>query len=197
MNEVDEIFGNNKEKLVYGKYRAIVKNIEDPEKLGRIKVNCPEIYGKDNSPWTWPCLPYGGNSETGIFFIPELESGVWIEFEQGHITNPIWTGCWWTKYKGKNEIPKNSQDNYGSHKIIKTKSGHSIEFYDEVGKEKLIITDSKGSVVTLEDELVSIVSSGVITLESKDGSKITLSDKVTIDSPADIELKCVGSVNVT
>jgi uncharacterized protein involved in type VI secretion and phage assembly len=197
MDEMENVFGKKNDKLVYGKYRAIVKNIEDPEKLGRIQLNCPEIYGEDLSPWAWPCLPYAGISNVGIFFLPELNSGVWLEFEQGHITNPIWSGCWYTKFKGENELPQESQDNYGTHKIIRTKSGHSIEFYDKENEEKIVITDSKGSVITLEDGKVSVVSSGDIELESKDGASIKLSDKVTIISPADIQLQCAGKVDVT
>ena len=42
----------------FGKYRAIVSNVSDPEKRGRIKVSCPKIYGDFESPWCLPCVPY-------------------------------------------------------------------------------------------------------------------------------------------
>jgi len=180
---LDEVFGKQTKKFIYGKYRAVVKNISDPEKLGRIKVKCPDIYGEDNSPWAWPCLPYGGFSELGMFFLPELESGVWIEFEQGNITNPIWVGCWWTKLRGTNEVPQNSQDKYGSHKMIKTKSGHSIEFYDEASNEKIIITDHSGSTVTMSANNIIINSIGNINLMtgSTEGVPLGTSLKVWLD----------------
>ena len=27
--------------------------------------------------------------------MPEVQVGVWIEFEAGDASRPIWTGCWW------------------------------------------------------------------------------------------------------
>ena len=31
----------------------------------------------------------------GLYAIPEPESGVWVEFEGGDPSFPIWTGCFW------------------------------------------------------------------------------------------------------
>ena len=176
MDVVDKVFGKNKSKLIYGKYRAIVKDINDPEKLGRIKVLCPEIYGKDNSPWAWPCSQYGGSSQTGMLFIPELDSGVWIEFEQGHITNPIWTGCWWTKLNGTNEMPTEALTNYGEVKIIKTKSGNTIIINDNDGSitisslNNLKLNHIGGASIEISHNDVSITCSGNLKLN---GNNIT------------------------
>ena len=27
--------------------------------------------------------------------MPPIGAGVWVEFEQGDLDYPIWTGCWW------------------------------------------------------------------------------------------------------
>ena len=79
-------------KQFFGKYRAIVKDTVDPEKRGRIKVECPSVYGKGNiSKWCLPCF------QAGIFAIPPKNSLVWIEFEEGDKNNPIWTGVFYTK----------------------------------------------------------------------------------------------------
>lgn len=76
---------------VFGKYRAICRDNTDPERTGRIRVECPQIYGtgRDNwSSWCAPCMPYGS------FQIPDEGSYVWVEFEEGDADYPIWTGCW-------------------------------------------------------------------------------------------------------
>ena len=39
-----------------------------------------------------PCLP-GAGINTGVFTVPQIGSGVWIEFEQGDPDRPIWTGA--------------------------------------------------------------------------------------------------------
>lgn len=153
----------------YGKFRAVVKNVDDPEKLGRIKVKCPDIYGNSLSPWAWPCLPYGGSSETGIFMLPEKEAGVWIEFEQGCPTNPIWTGVWWTKPGGTNEVPKKATDKYKDVKIIKTKAGHTIEFCDKNGEEYVKVTNGKNgsyAVLGFDVEIYEGNSKSIIKLDN-------------------------------
>lgn len=79
-------------KKYYGKYRAVVKDTVDPEKRGRIRVECPAVYGQGNiSKWCLPCF------QAGVFSIPPKNSLVWIEFEEGDKNNPIWVGVFYTK----------------------------------------------------------------------------------------------------
>jgi uncharacterized protein involved in type VI secretion and phage assembly len=41
-----------------------------------------------------PCLPSAGIN-TGVFTVPQVGAGVWMEFEQGDPDYPIWTGGYW------------------------------------------------------------------------------------------------------
>ncbi len=81
------------EKL-YGKYRGTVVNNVDPEQIGRIQAIVPGAEGLLPSSWAMPCLPWAGIN-TGMFTVPPIGAGVWIEFEQGDPDYPIWTGCFW------------------------------------------------------------------------------------------------------
>lgn len=79
----------------YGLYQGIVTSIKDPEKRGRIKVQCPEVLGGDEeSAWCDPLVPvaydYGGD-----FFIPPLGEAVWLQFIAGDSNRPVWQGGWW------------------------------------------------------------------------------------------------------
>lgn len=81
----------------YGKYRAFVRDNNDPERLGRCRLEIPAVLGvgKENwSEWAWPCFPYGGNDDVGMFLVPEEGASVWAEFEGGDPQYPIWTGVW-------------------------------------------------------------------------------------------------------
>jgi uncharacterized protein involved in type VI secretion and phage assembly len=78
----------------YGKYRATVFNNIDPEQRGRIMAMVPDVLGITPSSWAMPCLPVAGK-QMGAYFVPQIGSGVWIEFEQGDPDYPIWTGCFW------------------------------------------------------------------------------------------------------
>ena len=80
----------------FGKYRAVVFDINDPEKRGRVKVKCPSILGDATSNWCEALIPNGKD-----FYIPKAGECVWIEFEQGNVNLPIYTGSWW----GKDQIP--------------------------------------------------------------------------------------------
>lgn len=77
-----------------GKYRGTVVNNVDPEQRGRIQVMVPDVSNIMVSSWALPCAPVGG-MQTGMFAVPPIGAGVWVEFEQGDPDYPIWTGCFW------------------------------------------------------------------------------------------------------
>ncbi len=77
----------------YGKYRGVVVNNIDPMQIGRVQVSVPDI-GPIPSSWALPCMPAAGIN-TGVFTVPQIGSGVWVEFEQGDSDYPIWVGGFW------------------------------------------------------------------------------------------------------
>lgn len=78
----------------YGKYRGTVLNNLDPKRLGRVLAQVPDVLGPVPCSWATPCVPVAG-VQSGVFVVPAVGSGVWIEFEQGDLDRPIWTGGWW------------------------------------------------------------------------------------------------------
>src|SRR5260370_41579377 len=92
--------GETMRSRYYGKYRGIVTDVNDPESLGRITAQVPEILQEEVSPWALPAAAFAGPSH-GLVLIPAVGDGVWIEFEAGDPSRPIWTGGWWAK----NELP--------------------------------------------------------------------------------------------
>ena len=83
----------NQQKF-YGKYRGTVVNNIDPMQLGRIQVMVPDVLNSMLTSWAMPCVPFGG-LQSGIFAIPPVAAGVWVEFEQGDLDYPIWVGSFW------------------------------------------------------------------------------------------------------
>ncbi|WP_266156969.1 phage baseplate assembly protein V [Dyella silvatica] len=78
----------------YGKFRGTVLNNIDPMQIGRIMVLVPDVSSFLPSSWAMPCMPWGG-IQTGVFCVPIIGAGVWVEFEQGDPDYPIWSGCYW------------------------------------------------------------------------------------------------------
>jgi Type VI secretion system/phage-baseplate injector OB domain len=84
----------NESKKFYGKYRGTVLENIDPMQMGRIQVIVPDVSAVLPSSWAMPCVPIAGK-QMGSYFVPQIGSGVWVEFEQGDPDYPIWTGCFW------------------------------------------------------------------------------------------------------
>ncbi|MDD5034287.1 MAG: phage baseplate assembly protein V [Methylococcaceae bacterium] len=141
----------------YGKYRGTVTSVDDATL--RIKAKVPAVLGGQESGWCRPCVPYAGK-DVGIAFLPETGSGVWIEFEGGDVSYPIWSGCYWRD----GEQPSDAKP---AVKAIVTKSGHKILLDDDAGT--ITLTDAHNNKITL--------SSDGITLE-RGASKVALSDSV-------------------
>jgi hypothetical protein len=81
-------------KRYYGKYRGAVLDNIDPEQIGRVLVQVPDVLGLLPASWAMPCVPAAG-IQSGCFIVPPIGSQVWVEFEQGNPDYPIWTGGFW------------------------------------------------------------------------------------------------------
>lgn len=78
----------------YGKYRGTVVNNVDPLQIGRIQAIVPDVSNVVPTSWAMPCAPFSGIN-MGMFALPMIGAGVWIEFEQGDPDHPIWVGGYW------------------------------------------------------------------------------------------------------
>jgi hypothetical protein len=148
----------------YGKYRGKVTDTQDTQKKGRLKVIVPAVLG-DLQVWAMPCVPYGGTN-AGHYFIPEKDAGVWVEFEGGDPSYPIWTGCFW----GDSDTPKNEK---GANpdpmiKVVRSKQG------------LIVSMDDNGQVIAISDSNAN----NIITLEVQAGKiKIKATTKIVVEAP--------------
>jgi hypothetical protein len=79
----------------YGKYRGTVVDVADPLMMGRLRAFVPEVLGEAMSGWALPCAPFTG-WQAGLYAVPSVGANVWIEFEAGDPSRPVWVGGWWT-----------------------------------------------------------------------------------------------------
>jgi uncharacterized protein involved in type VI secretion and phage assembly len=81
----------------YGKFRGTVINNVDPLFTGRLLVQVPDVLELTPSTWAEPCVPLAGPTgpPMGVYLVPPIGAGVWVEFEQGDPNYPIWSGCRW------------------------------------------------------------------------------------------------------
>jgi uncharacterized protein involved in type VI secretion and phage assembly len=130
----------------FGKYRGRVTDVNDPEKLGRITAQVPEILHEEVSPWALPATPFAGPGH-GLVLIPEVGDGVWIEFEGGDPSRPIWTGGWW----GPNELPAPGDVKVRS---LVTTAGHKFVLNDDAKEIQLL--HSGGAELKMTDSDITL-----------------------------------------
>lgn len=82
-------------KKWWGKYKGTVVQNADPEFRGRIMCTVPTVLGLTPSSWCEACAPLAGPTgpPMGVYMVPPIGAGVWVEFEGGDPNKPIWTGC--------------------------------------------------------------------------------------------------------
>jgi hypothetical protein len=81
------------------KFRGVVVDNLDPQQIGRLKVKVPSLLGEE-AVFAMPCVPYAGPS-VGFLALPPVGANVWVDFEAGDVTRPVWSGCFW----GPGEAP--------------------------------------------------------------------------------------------
>jgi len=182
------------ENRYYGKYRAVVTDNEDPEMRGRLMVHVPSLLGETEIGWAMPCLPHGGGADLGYYMIPEPGDGVWVEFEAGRLSYPIWSGTWWAR----EEAPKGAEDDDPSpaRKLIKTAGGHLIQLDDSDGSESITILDTDGNLVKMNAEAIEINA------DTRDvnvsGNNVTVEATTQLDlTSATINIEGSGTVTIS
>jgi uncharacterized protein involved in type VI secretion and phage assembly len=129
-----------------GKFRGVVSDIQDPLFSGRIRAKVPDVMGDEESGWALPCAPFAGDG-VGLFALPSVGAGVWIEFEHGDPEYPIWSGCWWGSAK---ELPSQALAPPPYKKfVLKTPDGHRIILDDTPGIGGITIETSGGQKLVL------------------------------------------------
>ena len=179
--------------------RAIVMDNQDPEKLGRIRVQFLWQTEQDANlmtPWIRIAQPHGGKNK-GFYFIPEIEEEVMVDFENGNAEKPYVVGTLWhgqqlpgdTWYNDKNEI-----------KAIRTKNGHTIEIHDEGddGFIKIYDHDKENYILTFstDDKLIKLESTGNIELYAKEDIIFKAEGNMEIEVKGNQTMKVDGDQTV-
>ncbi len=136
---------------LYGKFRGTVAANDDPQRMGRVQAIVPAVWGTAPGAWAMPCVPMAGPN-VGVFAVPPVGAGVWVEFEGGDPATPIWTGGYWN---GPAEMPPSS---VGDIHVV-GRAGSSISVTDS----GIIIDNGKGARIALVGPVVD-VNHGALTV---------------------------------
>lgn len=173
--------GAQPNRQYFGKYRGTVLNNVDPEQRGRLMLNVPDVLGAIPSSWAEPCVPLAGPTgpPMGVYLVPPIGAGVWVEFEQGDPSYPIWSGCRWG---GASDVPALAKTGNPADPniLIQSLLQHSFMISDlppTPATGGLILKSTTGAMIVVND-------SGIYLNNGKGASIMLVGPNVTINNGA-------------
>lgn len=170
---------------------AIVKSNDDPDKLGRVKVQFPWQKDNEQTPWIRVINLYTGH-EFGSQFIPEINNEVLIGFNGGNVERPYVMGQFYN-------ISNSPLDDWSTAnndiKGIKTKSGNMLIFNDDEGS--ITLKDKAGSSIVLDGNgNISISASGEVSISGKEEVSLQSDDEVSLNGASEVSLESGNEVSI-
>jgi uncharacterized protein involved in type VI secretion and phage assembly len=138
----------------FGKYRGTVVDNADPDQRGRLKVSVPAVL-ETLQLWAMPCVPYAGD-QVGFFAMPPVGAGIWVEFEAGDPSYPIWVGCFWAD----NQMP------LGGEPAVKVWKTDAITLTLDDDGDEVVLENSSQASVTMNTEIAAAAGQGTHTVAS-------------------------------
>lgn len=138
---------DQKRNKISGVMVGMVTNNNDPEGLGRVKLNLPIRESVNETDWVRVATLMGG-ANMGSYVVPEVGDEVLVSFHLGEVRIPYVIGTLWSN---KNKPPKVDTKNNNIRKF-KSKSGHEIIFDDHEDSGSIEIKTKSGHVIQLDDQ---------------------------------------------
>ena len=150
---------------------------------------------EQNSNWLQVQSPDAGTSSIveknrGMLFVPEIDDQVMVAYEQGNPSRPYVAGSVFHGATSGGMAPDNNL------KSITTRSGHTIEFDDTDGEEKINIRNNGGSVITFDTKEKSLIISSVENIDiSAKNIRLSAQENVSIGAQQNVEIAAEADVN--
>ena len=216
-----------KKTTYYGIYRAKVEDNKDDQGIGRIKIRIPSMHGNpgideyyienEHLPWA----QYGASVE-GSFIVPDIGSMVFIMFEAGDSSKPVYVGSCYSTNSVLSKVREND-DSTGTHQwnspsevnnvpteaskssstknmkvIYQSPKGAVISMNEDTGKEKLSLVDRLGQALEfncpVSDDHPEISRRGTNALHSEGRGKVSNTEaSVVLTDGAGQSLKMVST----
>jgi uncharacterized protein involved in type VI secretion and phage assembly len=167
---------------------GIVASLDDPDKLGRVRVKLPHL---DNELSDWARLvSLMAGKDRGTFFRPEIGDEVLCAFEHGDARRPYVLGALWSS---QDTVPSDDgRPTENNWRQIKSRSGHIIKLDDTRGAERIELIDKDGDRTVTIDSAARKIQ---VVCQSGDVEVTAPAGRVTVNARS-IELKATGTINL-
>ncbi len=192
----------NGRHAVSGLVPALVTDVRDPRKLGRVKVKFPWLAEDYASGWA-RTVQYGAGSKRGAMILPEVGDEVLVGFDQGDFDTPYVLGG---LYNGKDEpapspyelVDRNSGQ-VAARRLV-SRTGHRLELVEAAGKQdvvRLVTGDDKYSLeLDKKGTKVTVHSDGTVLIEGNQGVTIDAKTGPLALKGGTVSIKATGSLKV-
>ena len=181
---------------------GVVKDLEDPQQLGRVRVDLPHLGGK-RSAWARLSTVMAG-ADRGSLFRPEPEDEVLIGFVHGDPAQPYVLGALWNE---QDKPPENGGTKENHLRTLRSRSGHVLRFDDTPGGARIeiiaaeekqrIVIDVAGTTISVEADDGDVkVKAAAGNVEVEAGQSVTIKAQTSIKLEA-AEITVQASGNLT
>lgn len=166
----------------FGLYPALVSDVVDPDRLGRVEVRLPWLGGEGEGVRAWATLlsPYAEDGQ-GFQALPSVGTQVVVGFEAGDPRRPYVVGACWNGAEALPDAPEAANDR----RLIRTRSGSLLEFDDAAGAAKVTLSMESGHTVVMDD------AAQEVRIAHSNGCSITL------DAAGNVKIQANANVDVT
>lgn len=165
-----------------GPWPGTVVSTEDPDKLGRIRVRVPQVYGNptedefipdEQLPWARPSMSV---HDFHADFLPG--DGIWVTFWGGSSRRPVWHG----QFLAPGDAPAEFTSSYSptpKTRILRTNGGQIIEMRWVEGEEQIRLVGRNGDIISLvegskvQGPKIDIITVGTINVRAATGINVT------------------------
>jgi uncharacterized protein involved in type VI secretion and phage assembly len=171
----DVIRSSDRHARFPGLYAGRVTNVDDPEKLGRVKVSVPSVFGPESAEletWARPSWPHGH------FYVPDVDNFVWVAFENGDPSAPVWLGEWFPA----GTAPPEADASPPVKRVIRTARGNRILLDDTEGSEQIVLEDATGNRLELTTDGVLLSAAQNLTIEAPGKTIAIRASSVEVES---------------
>lgn len=169
----------------HGVYPALVTDIVDRDRLGRVQVRFPWLGDdgdQDVRAWATLVSPYADRDQ-GLLILPEVDSQVVVAFEAGNPRRPYIVGAVWN---GQEALP-HQPEAANNIRMIRSRQDSRIEIDDTQGREKVSITTRSGHRVVLDN------GAREVTVQHADGSSVRLTS-TSVEVKANVTVQVTASI---
>jgi predicted acyltransferase (DUF342 family) len=192
--EQDQEVDESGRKLYHGLWRGTVLDNIDPLELNRLSIEIPALPICSPLSFALPCQPYGG-PQVGMVLTPPIGAHVWVTFENGDPSFPIWVGCFWLEGEKPllAELPTQQVFATGTLQAMMNDIPGTAELMVELGPpgiESPVLLTVTTAGVTFTDGIA------LFTITPEEASAIFESTNIILTN-AGLVIEAVANVNVT